>query len=60
MAKLARNRRRDRLRLSSPGLTGRSSIPETIVMDPKGCGVLDRPVKPDDDSAASMLRIAPE
>jgi hypothetical protein len=29
--------------LSSPGLTGRPSIPETAVIDPKGPGVLDHP-----------------
>jgi hypothetical protein len=27
--------------LSSPGLTGRSSIPEAVVIDPEGRGVLD-------------------
>src|SRR2546429_1926045 len=30
---------------------GRSSIPETPVMESRSCGVLDRPVKPDDDSS---------
>jgi hypothetical protein len=30
---------------SSPGSTGRSSIPETAVIDPMGRGVLDHPVK---------------
>src|SRR5260370_10816046 len=29
---------------------GRSSIPETLIMKSKSRGVLDRPVKPDDDS----------
>jgi hypothetical protein len=29
---------------------GRSSIPETPVMESRSRGVLDRPVKPDDDS----------
>ena len=29
--------------LSSPGSTGRSSIPETAVMEPRGRGVLDSP-----------------
>jgi hypothetical protein len=29
---------------------GRSSIPETLMMESRGRGVLDRPVKPDDDS----------
>jgi hypothetical protein len=28
---------------------GRSSIPETLAIAPRGRGVLDRPVKPDDD-----------
>src|SRR5258705_2699539 len=36
--------------LSSPGLTGRPSIPQALMMESRGCGVLDRPVKPDDDS----------
>jgi hypothetical protein len=34
---------------SSPGLTGRSSIPETSVMESRGRGVLGRPVKPGGD-----------
>jgi hypothetical protein len=29
--------------LSSSGLTGRSSIPETSMIEAKGCGVLDAP-----------------
>ena len=37
---------------SSPGLTGRPSIPEAPVIEPKGRGVLDRPVKPDDDNSS--------
>jgi hypothetical protein len=36
--------------MSSPGLTGRPSIPEAAVLEPIGRGVLDRPVKPGDDS----------
>jgi hypothetical protein len=36
---------------SSLGLTGRPSIPETPMIEPKGRGVLDRPVKPDDDTS---------
>jgi hypothetical protein len=36
--------------LSSPGLTGRPSIPETPAIESRGRGVLDRPVKPGDDS----------
>ncbi|WP_197087149.1 hypothetical protein [Bradyrhizobium sp. LTSP857] len=39
-----------RIQLSSPGSTGRSSIPETAVIEPRGCGVLDAPVKPGHDS----------
>src|SRR5207302_4595033 len=38
-----------RSRSSSPGLTGRPSIPETLMIKSRGRGVLDRPVKPDDD-----------
>jgi len=30
--------------LSSPGLTGRPSIPEASVIEPKGRGVLDHPL----------------
>jgi len=38
--------------MSSPGLTGRPSIPETsVMMESRGRGVLDRPVKPGDDSS---------
>src|SRR6266404_230192 len=29
--------------------SGRSSIPETVIIKSRGHGVLDRPVKPDDD-----------
>jgi hypothetical protein len=29
--------------------SGRSSIPETLIIESRGRGVLDRPVKPDDD-----------
>src|SRR6187402_373174 len=36
--------------LSSPDLIGRSSIPEAAVIEPRGCGVLDAPVKPWHDS----------
>src|SRR5205807_920947 len=39
-----------RVSMSSPGLTGRSSIPETAVLEPNGRGVLGPPVKPGDDS----------
>jgi hypothetical protein len=34
---------------SSPAKGGRSSIPETLMIESRGRGVLDRPVKPDDD-----------
>jgi hypothetical protein len=36
--------------VSSPGLTGRPSIPEPPAIVPRSRGVLDRPVKPGDDS----------
>ncbi len=32
------------------GSSGRSSIPETLMIKSRGRGVLDRPVKPDDDN----------
>jgi hypothetical protein len=35
---------------------GRSSIPETPVMESRSRGVLDRPVKPDDDSSSLEKR----
>src|SRR6266403_206814 len=38
---------------SSPGLTGRPSIPETPENNREARGVLDRPVKPDDDNRIS-------
>ena len=31
--------------------SGRSSIPETLMIESRGRGVLDRPVKPDDDNS---------
>jgi len=31
---------------SSPGLTGRSSIPETVMIHPRCCGVLDSSLEP--------------
>jgi hypothetical protein len=31
-------------RLSSSGLTGRSSIPEALAIESMGCGVLDSPL----------------
>jgi len=33
--------------VSSPGSTGRSSVPETAQQEPRGRGVLDAPVEPD-------------
>jgi hypothetical protein len=36
--------------------SGRSSIPETLMIESRGRGILDRPVKPDDDS---FLRHSP-
>jgi hypothetical protein len=41
-------------KLSSSGLTGRSSIPETPVMEPMGRGVLDPRLREDDDRRACM------
>ena len=43
-------RMRPHIQLSSPGLTGRPSIPETPMIEPKSRGVPDHPVKPGDDS----------
>jgi hypothetical protein len=48
---VAMNARAPHPQSSSPGLTGRPSIPETPVMESRSRGVLDRPVKPDDDSS---------
>jgi hypothetical protein len=39
-----------RIQLSSPGLTGRSSIPETPMIESIGRSVLDGPVKPGDEN----------
>jgi hypothetical protein len=38
-------------------LTGRPSIPEAAVIEPRSRGVLDRPVKPDDDSFESTMHL---
>jgi hypothetical protein len=40
------------------GSGGRSSIPETPMMESRGrnTNILDRPVKPDDDSFAGLAR----
>ena len=43
-------RSRSHIQSSSPGLTGRSSIPETPGIESTGRGVLGRPVKPGDDT----------
>jgi len=37
------------MQLSSPGLTGRFSIPEAPGIEPRGRGVLDAPVEPGHD-----------
>jgi hypothetical protein len=42
--------------LSSPDLIGRSSIPETVMIEPKVLGVLDAPVKPGHDSGGCGCR----
>src|SRR5262249_38230362 len=42
--------------MSSPGLTGRSSIPETPRLESKSRGVLDAPVKPGHDSGGGERR----
>jgi len=36
-------------------LTGRPSIPENLIIESKGRGVLDRPVKPGDDSKMGVV-----
>ena len=46
-------------RLSSPGLTGRPSIPETAVIETIGRGVLVRPVKPGDDDLSEWRAMRP-
>ena len=43
IAELGQIMPREYIRLSSPGLTGRSSIPETAVIESTGRGVLDPP-----------------
>jgi hypothetical protein len=42
--------------VSSPGLTGRSSIPETPRLEPRSRGVLDGPVKPGHDSGEDQRK----
>jgi hypothetical protein len=42
--------------LSSPGLTGRPSIPQTPAIESRSRGVLDRPVKPGDDRFVMAAR----
>ena len=43
-----------RPQLSSPGLTGRPSIPEAVAIESRGRGVLGRPVKPGDDKMGCL------
>jgi hypothetical protein len=40
------------------GSSGRSSIPEALMIESRGRGVLDRPVKPDDDRVLMVTRSA--
>src|SRR5882672_4027203 len=35
-----------RLSPTRSGMSGRSSIPEAVVIEPRGCGVLDAPLEP--------------
>src|SRR6266536_3597615 len=42
---------------SSPGLTGRPSIPEAPMIEPRSRGVLDRPVKPGDDGCGASFSV---
>jgi hypothetical protein len=46
------------LTMSSPGSTGRSSIPETAVIEPKGRGVLDAPHEAGHDSGAHCFAVS--
>jgi hypothetical protein len=41
------------------GSSGRSSIPETLMIESRGRGVLDRPVKPDDDRFGCLKTESP-
>src|SRR5260370_21821719 len=41
------------LRRSLPGLTGQPSIPEMLVLEPRGRGVLDAPLEAGHDNGAS-------
>jgi len=51
MITIARGEARDgtRNQLSSPGLTGAIQYSDTFVIEPRGRGVLDGPVKPGHD-----------
>jgi len=42
--------------LSSSGSTGRSSIPEAARLEPRSCGVLGPPVKPEDDGGEDVTQ----
>ena len=44
--------------LSCPGLTGASSTPRLLGMSSAVSGILDRPVKPGDDSSGFGSRVA--
>ena len=44
--------------LSSSGLTGRPSIPETAMIETRGCGVLDSPAFAGNDSGAWSQQLA--
>jgi hypothetical protein len=52
MITIARGEARDgtRNQLSSPGLTGAIQYSDTFVIEPRGRGVLDGPVKPGHDA----------
>jgi len=52
----ARRRNQGRAGALAEAASGASSIPETVVLEPKSRGVLDRPVKPDDDGRGMLVR----
>jgi len=60
----ARRRNQGRAGALAEAASGASSIPETVVLEPKSRGVLDRPVKPDDDSCVendkAIINVVPE
>src|SRR5262249_38009488 len=47
---------KQRIPVSSPGLTGRSSIPETVAFHREASGILDAPVKPGHDSEEDVIQ----